>query len=46
LVSDQVSLIQYAATIGLDVNQFRRDLAEHRYADKIDQDFRSGIAVV
>jgi Na+:H+ antiporter, NhaA family len=40
---DEASLLQYAADIGLDVNQFRRDLAEHRYTDKIDQDFRSGI---
>jgi protein-disulfide isomerase len=40
---DQASLNQYAADIGLDLDQFRRDLAEHRYAGKVDQDFRSGI---
>ncbi|MCI0395623.1 MAG: Na+/H+ antiporter NhaA [Chloroflexi bacterium] len=40
---DEASLIQYAADIGLDADQFRRDLAEHRYAGKVEEDFRSGI---
>jgi NhaA family Na+:H+ antiporter len=40
---DQANLNQYATDIGLDLNQFRRDLAEHRYAGKVDEDFRSGI---
>jgi NhaA family Na+:H+ antiporter len=40
---NEASLIEYAADLGLDLDQFQRDLAEQRYAGKVDQDFRSGI---
>jgi len=40
---DEASLIRYVEKIGLDVNRFRHDLAEHRYAGKVEEDFRSGI---
>jgi NhaA family Na+:H+ antiporter len=40
---DENSLMQYAAAIGLDIDQFRSDLAEQRYTAKIEEEFRNGI---
>lgn len=39
----EADLIRYAAELGLDVEQFKRDLAEHVYAEKVREDFLSGI---
>jgi NhaA family Na+:H+ antiporter len=36
-------LVQYAAELGLDVDRFRQDLADHVYADRVRQDFMSGV---
>jgi len=40
---DEEHLIQYAAEMGLDVEQFQHDLNEHVYAGKVREDFRSGL---
>lgn len=40
---DEASLNRYAAEIGLDLDQFQHDMAEHTYAAKVDQDLRSGL---
>jgi protein-disulfide isomerase len=36
-------LAEYAAVIGLDVRRFVSDLAEHRYAARVREDFLSGV---
>jgi NhaA family Na+:H+ antiporter len=36
-------LVVYARKIGLDEGQFRRDLAERRYTDRVEEDFKSGV---
>ena len=36
-------LIEYASALGLDVDQFTRELAEHVHADKVRADFVSGV---
>jgi protein-disulfide isomerase len=36
-------LLAYAQALGLDFDQFSSDLAEHRYAAKIAEDFMSGV---
>ncbi len=36
-------LVQYASDLGLDVDRFRRELDEHVYADRVRQDFVSGV---
>lgn len=38
------SLLQYAAFLGLDVDRFEREIAEHLYADWVREDFRSGVS--
>lgn len=40
---DDESLVQYAEVIGLDVDQFVRDLSEHTFAGRVDGDVRSGV---
>ncbi len=36
-------LVQYAAELGLDTERFQRELTEHVYADRVRQDFLSGV---
>jgi protein-disulfide isomerase len=36
-------LVQYAKELDLDVDRFRRDLADESYATKVRDDFRSGV---
>jgi NhaA family Na+:H+ antiporter len=36
-------LIQYAIDLEMNIEQFERDLAEHTYAERVREDFRSGI---
>jgi protein-disulfide isomerase len=36
-------LHEYAAQLGLDVGQFDRELAEHVHADRVREDFMSGV---
>ncbi len=38
------SLLQYAAQLGLDVDRFEREVAEHVYADRVREDFTSGVS--
>jgi NhaA family Na+:H+ antiporter len=40
---DYGHLVQYAAELGLDVAQFERDLQDHSYADRVREDFSSGV---
>lgn len=40
---DDEHLRQYAATLGLDMDRFNEDMAQHRYAEKIEEDLRGGI---
>jgi protein-disulfide isomerase len=40
---DPDALTGYATAIGLDVEQFQRDLTEHTYADEVRADFLSGV---
>jgi protein-disulfide isomerase len=40
---DDIHLMKYAAKVGLDVSRFRRDMAEHRYAPRVRDDFMSGV---
>lgn len=40
---EQMDLIDYARQLDLDVEQFARDLDEHSFADKVREDFRSGL---
>jgi protein-disulfide isomerase len=40
---DDTHLMKYAARIGLDVNQFGRDMAEHRFAARVREDFMGGV---
>jgi NhaA family Na+:H+ antiporter len=42
-VLDQTHLIQLAAELGLDTERFERELNEHVHADRVRQDFRSGV---
>ena len=39
---ERPSLLQYAAELGLDVERFDRELAEHVHADRVREDFQSG----
>ena len=39
---DLPHLLEYARQLGLDVARFGRDLAEHRYADRVSEDVLSG----
>jgi NhaA family Na+:H+ antiporter len=36
-------LLRHARAIGLDVDRFRRELEEHTYADRVREDFMSGV---
>lgn len=40
---DEERLLQYAADLGLDVEQFQRELKEHVHADRVREDFLSGV---
>ena len=40
---DEESLLEYAGDLGLSVEQFASELAEHRHAPKIQEDVASGI---
>ena len=40
---DSESLVSYAGLLGLDVAQFRSDLASHAYAARIERDVQEGI---
>lgn len=40
---DDQHLFQYAAELGLDTERFERELKEHVYADRVREDFRSGV---
>jgi NhaA family Na+:H+ antiporter len=40
---DDEALVRYAGEIGLDVERFQRELHEHVYADRVREDFQSGI---
>jgi protein-disulfide isomerase len=37
------SVLQYATDLGLDVDRFEREIAEHIYAERVRSDLRSGI---
>ncbi len=37
------SLVSYARQLGLDVNRFRNDLETHRFADRVQEQFMSGV---
>jgi protein-disulfide isomerase len=40
---DDLHLVEYAAEIGLDLPRFERDMAMHTYADRVREDFMSGV---
>ena len=40
---DDEYLHQHAATLGLEIETFDRDMAQHRHARKIDRDLRDGV---
>jgi NhaA family Na+:H+ antiporter len=40
---DKPSLVKYAAELALDTERFERELSEHVYADRVRQDFLSGV---
>jgi protein-disulfide isomerase len=40
---DDAHLLTYAAAIDLDLARFRRDLETHTFADRVREDFRSGV---
>jgi protein-disulfide isomerase len=40
---DDLELVQYAGTIGLDVSKFELDLTAHAYAGRVQEDFQSGV---
>lgn len=40
---DRSNLLEYAASLGLDVERFERELSEHTYAQRVRQDFQSGM---
>jgi protein-disulfide isomerase len=40
---DDAHLLKYAAKIGLDLPQFRRDMAERRFAARVREDFLIGV---
>jgi protein-disulfide isomerase len=40
---DDLGLVQYAATIGLDVSKFELDLTAHTYTGRVREDFQSGV---
>ena len=40
---DDWHLVQYAQTLGLDLQRFQQDLTSHTYAGRVREDFRSGV---
>jgi protein-disulfide isomerase len=40
---DDEDLVGYAKALGLDVPRFVREMEEHRYAERVREDFRSGV---
>ena len=40
---DERQLVQFAARLGLDVDRFEQELTKHVYADRVRQDFLSGV---
>ena len=40
---DDVALLEYADTLGLDVARFMNDLQSHAFADRVHEDFVSGV---
>jgi protein-disulfide isomerase len=40
---DDIHLLAYAAEFGLDVSRFSREMAQHRYAVRVREDFLSGV---
>ncbi len=40
---DDKSLSKYAESLGLDKSQFKRELAQHDYAERVREDFMSGV---
>jgi Na+:H+ antiporter, NhaA family len=40
---DPAHLVEYADSLGLDMQRFERDLAERTYAGRVRQDFQSGV---
>ncbi|NIM94909.1 MAG: Na+/H+ antiporter NhaA [Anaerolineales bacterium] len=40
---DEEHLIQYAAELGLDTERFQKDLQEHTFAERVKEDFLSGV---
>ncbi|MDR3574461.1 MAG: thioredoxin domain-containing protein [Anaerolineaceae bacterium] len=40
---DDRSLAKYAAGLGLDTDRFKRELAHHTYAERVHEDFMSGV---
>jgi len=40
---DDQHLVQYAADLGLDIDRFQRELDEGVYAERVHQDFQSGV---
>ncbi len=40
---DETNLIQYAAELDLDLDRFKHDLDENVYAERVKEDFKSGI---
>lgn len=40
---DDASLRRHAESLGLDLARFDRDLSEHRFADRVREDFMSGV---
>ena len=41
---EDADLLRYAGELGLDVARFARDLSEHRYTARVQEDVRSGLA--
>jgi protein-disulfide isomerase len=40
---DDDHLLQYAGAVGLDTTAFAREMAEHRHAERVREDFMSGV---
>jgi protein-disulfide isomerase len=36
-------LVEYAGALGLDVGRFTKEMVEHRYANRVQEDFMSGV---
>ena len=40
---EEWDMLEYARELDLDIDQFQKDIDEHTYADKVREDFRSGL---